>query len=55
MSGLTIEQMIKIGLGFLVVVVVIVGITIFSKNSVINFLKGLPTGNKSAFFAFLLK
>ncbi len=55
MSSLTIEQFIKIGLGLLVVVAVVIGISMFSKNNIFTFLKGLPTGNKSAFFVFLLK
>ncbi len=53
--ALTVEELIKIGLGFLVVVLVVVGVSIFSKNNIIEFIKGLSFGAKESFFYTLLK
>ncbi len=41
---LTIEQLIKIILGILVVVAVVVGVGIFFKDKVMDFFKNLPGG-----------
>ena len=55
MSGLTIDEFIKIGIGFLVVVLVVVGFAAFANGNVLEFIKGLYSGNKQAFFSVLLK
>lgn len=41
---LTINKLIKIILGVLVLVVVVVGISMFFKNYVVKFFKDIPTG-----------
>ena len=41
---LTIEQLIKIILGILVVVAVIIGVGIFFKNQIMDFFKNMPGG-----------
>ena len=46
---LTIEQLIKIILGILVVVAVILGIYLFLKNNVIDFFKSLNETSKIIF------
>jgi hypothetical protein len=53
--ALTVEELIKIGLGFLVVVLVVVGISFFSKNNVIEFIRGIGVGDKPVFFRILIK
>jgi len=50
---LTIEQLIKIIIGILVVVAVIIGISLFFKNYVIDFFKNIA-GNSSAKIIFSL-
>ncbi len=41
---LTINQLIKIIIGIFVVVVVVIGLYLFFKDSVISFFKNLPAG-----------
>lgn len=53
--ALTIEELIKIGIGLLVVALVAVGISMFSKNNIIEFIKGLSFGAKENFFYILIK
>jgi hypothetical protein len=55
MSELTTEQLIKIILGILVVVVVLIGLYLFFKDRVIAFFKGLSVGNTAAVFLTLIK
>ena len=45
MSELTISNTIKIIIGILVVILVIVGVYLAFKNSIIDFFKNLPFGN----------
>lgn len=54
MSEITIEQLIKIILGILVVVAVVIGVYLFFKNQIIDFFKGLSVGtpNKIIFALF---
>lgn len=52
MSELTIDQLIKIILGVLVVVVVLIALYIFFKNQVISFFSGFG-GNISKIFLIL--
>ncbi len=47
MSELTINQLIKIIIGILVVVAVVAGIYLIFKNTFIEFIKGLPSGNST--------
>lgn len=53
--ALTSEELIKIVLGLLVVVLIVIGVSFFSKNNVIEFIKGLSFGAKGSFFYTLLK
>jgi len=57
MANLTIPQLIKIIIGFFVVVVVVGGVYLFFKNYVIDFVKNLFGGETEtpAFFLSLLK
>lgn len=55
MAELTINQLIKIIIGIIVVVVVVAGIYLFFKNYIINFFKNMPGGNSTGFFWSLLK
>lgn len=57
MSELTIEQLIKIILGILVVVAVAVGLYFFFQNQIIDFFKGLsaPSSIPSGIFWTLIK
>jgi hypothetical protein len=49
------EELIKLILGALVAVAVIIGISLFFKNQIINFFKGLSVGNSSGIFLALIK
>ena len=51
--ALTIDELLKIGLGVLVAVVIIVGISWFVKNNAISFIKGLYSGDAQTFFLAL--
>jgi hypothetical protein len=53
MTQLTTEQLIKIILGILVVVVVAAGIYLFFKNQIIDFFKNLYVENPSGIFMAL--
>lgn len=54
MASLTINQLVKIILGIVVVVAVVLGIYFVFKDRIINFFEGLPT-NSSKFILGLLK
>ncbi len=53
MAELAIGQLIKIILGIVVVVVVIVGVSIFFKGQVFDFFKNMVGGNHSLFLRLL--
>lgn len=53
MGELTVNQLIKIILGVLVVVAVILGLYLAFKNQIIDFFENLP-GNSSGFFWSLI-
>jgi len=55
MAELTINQLIKIMIGILVVVVVVVGLYFFFKNYVLDFFQNQIGGNVSEIFMSLLK
>lgn len=55
MAELTIEQLIKLILGILVVVAIIAGLSIFFKNKIFDFFKGLSVGNLTKNFIILIK
>ncbi|VVB82101.1 Uncharacterised protein [uncultured archaeon] len=55
MSELTIEQLVKIILGILVVVAVVIGAYLFFKNQIIDFFKGLSVGTPTKFLLTLIK
>lgn len=49
------EEIIKLIIGALVVVAVIVGISLFFKEQIIAFFKGLSIGNPPTIFRVLIK
>jgi len=53
--ALQIEQLIKIILGILVVVAVAVGVSIFFKNQIIDFIKGISGTEPELIFLRLIK
>lgn len=56
MAELTVSQLIKIILGIFVVVAVVIGLYLFFKTTVIDFIKNLMGGNESSkVFLNLLK
>lgn len=55
MAELTISQLIKIILGIFVVVAVVIGIYLFFRNYVIDFIKNLMGNESSKVFLNLLK
>jgi hypothetical protein len=55
MSELTVEQLIKIILGILVVVAVLIAVYLFFKNQVIGFFNGISLGNTTQNFLVLVK
>ena len=55
MSELTIEQLIKIIVGVIVVVVVVAGVYVFFKSKVFDFFQGISVGNSTNFFMALIK
>ncbi len=50
-----IKELIELILGVLVVVAIVVGVSIFFKDQVISFFKGLTTGKQAGVFIFLIK
>ncbi len=55
MAHLTMPQLIKIIIGFFVVVVVVGGVYLFFKDFVIDFIKNLLGGNSTKLVLFLLR
>lgn len=55
MGELTINQLIKIILGIIVVVVVVGTLYLVFKTKIIGFFKGLPTGEPVQTFLYLFK
>lgn len=55
MAELTVEQLIKLIIGVLVVVAVVVGLYLLFKYRIINFFNGLPSGNLSKLILTLIK
>lgn len=55
MSALTIEQLIKIIMGVVVVVAVVIGIYFLFKNKFLDFFKGLSAGDVNTIFLTLIK
>jgi hypothetical protein len=55
MSELTIEQLIKIILGVVVVVAIVVGLYLLFKNKFFDFIKGLSVGNSTKVLLVLIK
>jgi hypothetical protein len=49
------DELIKLIIGAVVVVLIIIGVSLFFKNQVIDFFKGLSTGNKAGIFLALIK
>ena len=49
------KELIELILGALVVVAIIVGVSLFFKNQIIDFFKGLSVGNPSGIFLTLIK
>ena len=49
------KELIELILGALVVVAIIVGVSLFFKNQIIDFFKGLSVGNSSGIFLTLIK
>jgi len=54
MAELTIEQLIKIILGILVVIAVVIGIYFFFKEKIIDFFKGFSAENITGVFVILI-
>jgi len=50
MSGLTVEQIIKLVIGALVVVAVLFGVYIIFKNQILDFFNGIPVNVSSGNF-----
>ncbi|MEK6913515.1 MAG: hypothetical protein AABW47_02485 [Nanoarchaeota archaeon] len=55
MSALTIEQIIKIILGLIVVVAVVVGLYLVFKNNFFDFFKGISVGDPAKLFIGLIR
>jgi hypothetical protein len=55
MSELTIEQLIKIILGILVVVAVVAGLYLVFKGKFFDFIKGISVGDSTKIFMGLVK
>ena len=55
MAELTINQLIKITIGIVVVVIVVIGIYFIFRGYIIDFFKNLPGGNSTGLFMNLLK
>jgi hypothetical protein len=55
MSALTVEQIIKLILGAVVVVAVVIGIYFIAKNKFFDFFKGLSIGNVTKAFMVIIK
>lgn len=57
MAELTIDQLIKIIIGILVVVVVVIGIYFIFKSYILDFFKNMPGGNSRSgeFFLYLIQ
>ena len=53
--AIEIEQLIKIILGIIVVIAVVVGVSLFFKDKVIDFFKGLSVGKQAGIFLALVK
>jgi len=53
--ALEIEELIKIIIGLVVVVVVVVGIYLLFKNQIFDFFKGFSAGNVTKIFLSILK
>jgi hypothetical protein len=49
------EEIIKLIIGILVVAAIIVGVSVFFKNQIIDFFKGLSVGNPPKIFLVLIK
>jgi len=55
MSALTIEQLIKIIMGAVVVVAVVIGVYLLFKNKFLDFFKGLSVGDVNTVFVTLIR
>ena len=53
MTELTIEQLVKIIIGALVVVAVVIGVYLLFKNNVIDFFKNIPAGEPKIMLSLL--